>query len=78
MSPTEAREDVQNSRGGTIFVVDFHRDGNSAAHRTFGWSGQEQTHVWSVEGSCGLQLPSQTASTPLAVEVDFTIPTNRL
>lgn len=78
MSPTEAREDVQNSRGGAIFVVDFHRDGNSVAHRTFGWSGQEQTHVWSVEGSCGLQLPSQTASTPLAVEVDFTIPTNRL
>jgi hypothetical protein len=77
-SSGESPKDTQNRRGGNVFVVDFHRDGNSAAHRTFGWSGQEQGHVWSLEESSGLRLPSQGGNTPLTVELDFTIPTGRI
>jgi hypothetical protein len=57
-------------RGGTVTIIDFHRDGNSGAHRSFGWSGQEQTHVWSLQGSCGLSLPPRTDDRNLVLEVD--------
>jgi len=62
-------------RGGSMFLVDFHREGNSAAYRTYGWSGQEEGYVWSVLGSSGLRLPAQVDHTPLTIEIDFTIPT---
>jgi len=68
---------IPERRGGHLFVVDFHRDGNSAAHRTFGWSGQEHSHVWSLQSCSGLRLPAPTENTPLTVEMDFGIPTGR-
>lgn len=70
--------DVQFRRGGGLFVVDFHHDGNSEAYRTFGWSGQESSHVWSVGWACGLRLPPSTDNRPFTVELDFGIPTGRL
>ncbi|MGD0108427.1 MAG: hypothetical protein ABSC06_30970 [Rhodopila sp.] len=73
-----AADGVAERRGGHVFVVDFHRDGNSAAHRTFGWSGQEQSHVWSLLSCSGLRLPAPLENTPLTVEMDFGIPTGRL
>lgn len=68
-------KDGGNRRGGSVFVVDFHRDGNSAAYRTFGWSGQEPSHVWSVQASSGLRLPAPADNEPITVETDFAIPT---
>jgi hypothetical protein len=73
----ESPKDVENRRGGSVFVVDFHRDGNSAAYRTFGWSGQEPGHVWSVLSSCGVRLPARVDSTPLTIEIDFGIAMSR-
>lgn len=72
-----ATEDAESRQGGGLFVVDFHREGNSAAFRTHGWSEQEQGHVWSLQGSCGLTLPAVHAVTPLVLELDFGIPTGR-
>lgn len=60
-------------QGGTLFIVDFHRDGNSAEYRTFGWSAQEDTYVWSVYGSSGLRLPAPLEYGQLSVEIDFSI-----
>lgn len=70
----ESPKDVENRRGGSVFVVDFHCDGNSAAYRTFGWSGQEPSYVWSVLSSSGVRLPARVDDTPLTVEIDFGIP----
>jgi hypothetical protein len=61
-------------RGGSIKVIDFHRDGNSAPYRTFGWSGQETTHVWSLQGVSGLLLPPRDEDHPLTLEVDVGVP----
>jgi hypothetical protein len=72
-----APKDGGNRRGGSVFVVDFHRDGNSAEHRTFGWSGQEESHVWSLGSESGLRLPPRLDGTPLTIEADFAIPTGR-
>ncbi len=76
-APQEAglTNDRTSRRGGSVFVVDFHRDGNSAAYRTFGWSGQEQSHVWSVGASSGLRLPAQMDNSKLTIEMDFGIST---
>jgi hypothetical protein len=63
--------DMVNRRGGSIFIVDFQQHGNSAAYRTHGWSGQEDSHVWSVGASCGLSLPAMTEQTPVMLDVDF-------
>jgi hypothetical protein len=67
----------ENRRGGNVFVVDFHRDGNSAAYRTSGWSGQEPSHVWSVWSGSLLRLPARADNTPFTVEIDFAIPIGR-
>src|SRR5882757_3061420 len=69
--------ELEGRRGGGVFVVDFHRDGNSAAYRTFGWSGQEATHVWSVLGSSGLRLPPPAENSSLVVDLDFNICSGR-
>jgi hypothetical protein len=69
--------DTGSRRGGNVLVVDFHRDGNSAGYRTFGWSGQEETYVWSVQASSGIRLPAPIDRTPLTVEMDFGIPSGR-
>jgi hypothetical protein len=61
--------------GGCIFVVDFHQHGNSAAYRAFGWSGQEESYVWSVLSSSSLHLPAPIDDNPLTVELEFGIPT---
>jgi hypothetical protein len=71
-SPVVAQE-TGTGRSGGIFVVDFHRDGNSAVYRTHGWSGQEATYIWSVRGSCGLRLPAPVEPGPLVLEADFAI-----
>lgn len=76
-SQAESRKEPDTGRGGGVFVVDFHRDGNSAPYRTFGWSGQEATHVWSLQGRCGLRLPAPVERSPLVVEVDFGICTGK-
>lgn len=75
LRPTAAAKTTR--RGGNIFIVDFHRDGNSTGYRTFGWSGQEASHVWSLERSSGLRLPAPVDGAPLTIEVDFSIPTGR-
>jgi len=62
---------------GRAFVVDFHRDGNSRRYRTFGWSGQEATHVWSLQGSSELRLPAPAEHSALVVELDFNIAVGR-
>jgi hypothetical protein len=77
MPQTESPRDMENRRGGSVFVVDFDRDGNSTAYRTFGWSGQESSHVWSVLSSSGLRLPARVDDTPFTVEIDFGIPVGR-
>ncbi len=59
--------------GGSIFVLEFSERGNSAAYRTTGWSGQEDSFVWSVGGACELRIPAPSEPTPLILETDFTI-----
>jgi len=59
--------------GGSIFVLEFNERGNSAAYRTIGWSGQEDSFVWSVGGACELQIPAPSEPAPLILETDFTI-----
>ena len=71
-------QDPTTRRGGGVFVVDFHRDGNSSQYRTFGWSGQEDSHVWSLGSGSGLRLPAPASGTPLTIEMDFGIPLGRL
>jgi hypothetical protein len=72
---TQRQGDVTRlaNRGGSVFIVDFHENGNSAPYRTFGWSGQEETHVWSLGRGCGLHLPPPVEETPLVLEIDFDI-----
>jgi hypothetical protein len=67
----------EKRRGGSIFIADFHSEGNSGAFRTFGWSGQEFGHIWSIRGSCGLRVPAPHDHTSLVVELDFNISTGR-
>ena len=61
----------ERRRGGGVLVVDFHETGNSASYRTFGWSGQEDDHVWSIDASSGLCLPAMAEPTPLCLDIDF-------
>ena len=61
---------VEERRGGGVFIVDFYKHGNSAPYRTGGWSGQESTHVWTLEGSSTLRLPP-TGRTDLRVGREF-------
>jgi hypothetical protein len=70
-------KDGEDRRGGRVLVVDFHRNGNSAPYRTFGWSGQEQSHIWSLQGSCGLRFPGPIDNAPITIEMDFAIPAGR-
>ena len=65
-------------RGGGVFVVDFSRDGNSADYRTFGWSAQEESHVWSLRSDCGLRLPALAENTPIILDLDFNIPAGQV
>jgi hypothetical protein len=58
-------------RGGSVIVVDFDGQGNSATYRTFGWSAQEATHVWSIGESSGLCLPPMAEHTPLVLDIDL-------
>nr|WP_294503206.1 hypothetical protein [uncultured Rhodopila sp.] len=60
-------------RGGTLLILDFGLHGNSASCRTFGWSGQEESYIWSIHGSSGLRLPPAMATTSLHVVIDFAI-----
>jgi hypothetical protein len=60
-------------RGGAFFILDFHEKGNSAAYRQSGWSGQEDTHVWTLEDHSILHLPPAIEITPLIVDIDFDI-----
>jgi hypothetical protein len=77
--PEEAEPSQRDDsrRGGSLFVVDFHRGGNSAPYRVSGWSGQEHGHIWSLQADCELRLPAPLEATPLTVEIDFGIPTGR-
>ncbi len=65
-------------RGGSVFVVDFSRGGNSADYRTFGWSAQEESHVWSLRSDCGLRLPALAENTPIILDLDFNIPAGQV
>ncbi len=47
--------------------------GNSSAYRTFGWSGQEDSYVWTVGGQSGLTFPPPVEPGPLVLDLDFTI-----
>jgi hypothetical protein len=73
----ESHEHAEARHGGSVFVVDFHRDGNSAAYRTFGWSGQEESYVWSLRASSFLHLPGRIDNNLLTIELEFDIPTGR-
>jgi hypothetical protein len=63
--------------GGSILIVDFHKTGNSAQYRQSGWSGQEDTFVWSVGASSTLRLPAPVERTPLILETDLTVSQSR-
>ncbi|MBS0639921.1 MAG: hypothetical protein JSS43_08625 [Proteobacteria bacterium] len=63
--------------GGSIFIVDFHATGNSARHRQSGWSGQENSFVWSVGLSSSLRLPAPAETSSLIIETDLTISRSR-
>jgi hypothetical protein len=52
------------------FTVDFRRAGNSADHRTHGWSNPEDGMVWSVGAESGLRLPGSVVQEPLLLELD--------
>jgi hypothetical protein len=67
-APTE-----ESPRGGTVLIVDFHDNGNSAVYRQSGWSGQEDMHVWTLEDHSTLHLPPAIEITPLIVDIDFDI-----
>ena len=74
-APPVAAPPAAERRGGSVFVVDFHRDGNSAPYRMAGFSGQEQGHVWSLLSGCALRLPAPFDTTALTIELDFGVPT---
>ena len=60
-------------RGGTLLVVDLQTDGNSTAYRTYGWSAQENSYVWSLGASSGMRLPPVVEATPLVLDIDLSI-----
>jgi hypothetical protein len=71
--PSAVAAPAANRRGGSILIIDFHRDGNSAAYRTDGWRGQEQSYVWSLGASSFMRLPPPAEATPLVLDIDVSI-----
>jgi hypothetical protein len=72
-APGVPYDPAQSQRGGGLLIVDFGIKGNSALYRTFGWSGQEETYVWTIGGSSGLRLPPAAGRTPLRLVIDLSI-----
>jgi hypothetical protein len=60
-------------RGGSVFIMDFHGSGNSGRYRVSGWSGQEDTHVWTLGDRSTLSLPPPIEHTPLILDIDVDI-----
>jgi len=71
--PTYHPAAADSRRGGQLLIVDFEQLGNSAVYRTFGWSGQEDTYVWTIGGGSGLRLPPAAEVSPLVLDIDFSI-----
>jgi len=57
--------------GGSLIVIDFSQNGNSARFRGKGWSGQEPTMVWGLGPSSTLRVPMETAGKPVVLEAEI-------
>jgi hypothetical protein len=68
-----ARTEAPVRRGGSIVVLDFGSEGNSAAYRTYGWSGQESSYVWSILDSSGMRLPNPFDRHPIVIDFDLNV-----
>lgn len=66
-------DDAPKNAGHVLFVLEFHRGGNSAACRISGWSGQEDDYVWSVGSTSLLHLPAMQEPQELVLETDVTV-----
>jgi hypothetical protein len=57
--------------GGGLVVVDFSEQGNSAAFRVEGWSGQESDRVWGIGSRSVLRIPLQPSHRTTVLEVEI-------
>jgi hypothetical protein len=56
--------------GGSLVVIDFSEQGNSASFRRAGWSGQEPDRVWGTGPRSVIRVPIQPAGRPMVLEAE--------
>jgi hypothetical protein len=57
--------------GGSLIVIDFSEQGNSAHFRAEGWSGQEPGRVWGIGPRSALRVPIQSSGRPMMLEAEI-------